>query len=80
MSRETVKVSIIMPVYNVEQYLEESLNSVLDQTLKDYELICVDDGSTDKSSEILKSIIGSSVRIHSNSESEIVLELDCIVL
>lgn len=55
MSRETVKVSIIMPVYNVEQYLEESLNSVLDQTLRDYELICVDDGSTDKSSEILKS-------------------------
>lgn len=49
-----VKVSVIMPVYNVSKYLEETLGYVLNQTLKEIELICVDDGSTDASYEILK--------------------------
>lgn len=49
-----IKVSVIMPVYNAKSYLEETLNYVLNQTLKDIELICIDDGSTDGSSEILK--------------------------
>lgn len=49
-----VKVSVIMPVYNVERYLEECLDSVLGQTLQDIEVICVDDGSTDSSLEILR--------------------------
>ncbi len=48
------KVSVIIPVYNVEQYLRECLDSVVNQTLKDIEIICVDDGSTDSSLEILK--------------------------
>ncbi len=46
-------VSIIVPVYNVEQYLSACLDSILAQTLKDLEVICVDDGSTDKSPAIL---------------------------
>lgn len=44
--------SIIVPVYNAEKYLEECLDSILCQELTDYELILVDDGSTDSSSEI----------------------------
>ena len=48
------KVSIIMPVYNGEDYLAQSIGSILDQTLDDFELICVDDGSEDSSLEILK--------------------------
>ena len=48
-------VSVIIPVYNVEKYLNECLDSVINQTLKDIEIICVDDGSSDKSLEILKS-------------------------
>ncbi len=48
------KVSVIIPVYNVEKYLRECLDSVVNQTLKDIEIICVDDGSTDSSLEILK--------------------------
>lgn len=48
------KLSIIMPIYNCEQYLSESLGSVLCQTFSDWELVCVDDGSTDKSLDILK--------------------------
>ena len=45
--------SIIIPVYNVEDYLENCLESCIAQNLSDYEIICVDDGSTDKSSAIL---------------------------
>ena len=45
-------ISIIIPVYNVEKYIRRCLNSVLAQTYKDYEIILVDDGSSDKSSVI----------------------------
>lgn len=48
------KISIIVPVYNVEKYLEDCLNSILNQNFSDYEIICVNDGSTDDSSQILK--------------------------
>lgn len=46
------KISIIVPVYNVEDYLENCIDSILNQTFKDFELILVNDGSTDKSLEI----------------------------
>ena len=48
------KISIIIPVYNAEVYVSECLQSALNQTLKEIEIICIDDGSTDKSLEILK--------------------------
>lgn len=48
------KVSIIIPVYNVERYLAECMESVVTQTLRDIEIICVNDGSTDGSFKILK--------------------------
>lgn len=47
-----MKISIVLPVYNAEKYLEECINSVLGQTCSDWELIIVNDGSTDGSSEI----------------------------
>lgn len=49
-----IKVSVIIPVYNVEKYLRECLDSVVNQTLEDIEIICIDDGSTDNSLNILK--------------------------
>lgn len=48
------KISVIIPVYNVENYLNECLDSVVNQTFEDIEIITVDDGSTDKSLSILK--------------------------
>jgi glycosyltransferase involved in cell wall biosynthesis len=48
------KVSVIIAVYNTEDYLRQCLDSVISQTLSDIEIICVNDGSTDKSPEILK--------------------------
>lgn len=47
-----MKFSILVPVYNVEQYLEECIQSILNQTYQDFELILVDDGSTDSSGKI----------------------------
>ena len=49
-----VKVSIIVPVYNVEKYLRKCLDSLVNQTLKDIEIICINDGSTDDSLNILQ--------------------------
>jgi len=48
-----VKVSVIIPVYNNEEYLSEALDSVISQTLTDIEIICINDGSTDSCPEIL---------------------------
>ncbi|MDR2869802.1 MAG: glycosyltransferase [Deferribacteraceae bacterium] len=44
-----IKVSVIIPVYNKEKYLPNCLDCMLNQTINDLELICIDDGSTDKS-------------------------------
>lgn len=57
------KVSIIIPTYNVEMYLVECMESVIHQTLKDIEIICINDGSTDGSLEILKSYAQKDERI-----------------
>ena len=55
MMSENVKVSVIIPVYNSAQYLAKCIESMLNQTLRDIEIICVDDGSTDESLDILNS-------------------------
>ena len=57
------KISIIIPVYNVEKYLRECLDSVINQTLNDIEIICIDDGSTDSSSIILEEYARKDQRI-----------------
>lgn len=57
-------ISIIMPVYNAESHLEEALSSALNQTLKNIELICIDDGSTDNSPRILSRLKEADSRIH----------------
>ena len=48
------KGSIVIPAYNVEPYLDRCLCSVVEQTVPDIEILCIDDGSTDQSLKILK--------------------------
>lgn len=49
-------VSIIIPCYNAENFIENCINSIINQTYINYEIICVDDGSTDNTLKILKFI------------------------
>ena len=51
---EKVKISIIVPIYNAEQFLEKCLNSLINQTYQNLEIVCINDGSKDKSLSILK--------------------------
>ena len=57
------QISVIVPVYNVEKYLKRCLNSILAQTFADFELICVNDGSTDTSLKILEEFAAKDKRI-----------------
>lgn len=58
-----MKISVIIPVYNVENYIEECLTSVVNQTLTDIEIILVNDGSTDNSMEKIKNFNDERIRI-----------------
>lgn len=62
-NREEVLLSIIVPVYNVEKYLKECVDSLLHQTLSQYEVILVDDGSTDSSGKICDRYASKDTRI-----------------
>lgn len=59
----STKLSIIIPVYNAEPFLRKTLDSVLEQSLKEIEVICVDDGSTDSSLSILHEYEGKDPRV-----------------
>ena len=63
MSNKNIKVSVIVPVYNTELYLERCLNSILNQTFKDIELIIVNDNSNDNSHKIIETFINENNNI-----------------
>ena len=65
------KVSVIMPIYNIEDYLGECLDSIINQTLDDIEIICVNDGSTDNSLSILEKYVEKDNRIKIISQNNI---------
>lgn len=50
---EQIKLSVIVPIYNLEKYIENTVNSICNQTYKNLEIIIVNDGSRDKSEEII---------------------------
>lgn len=58
------KVSIVIPCYNVERYVRECMQSVVNQTLRDIEIICINDGSTDSTGEILREFANKDKRIN----------------
>ena len=59
-----IKVSLILPVYNTGKYLRQCLESIENQTLKNFEVLCVDDGSTDDSVEIISEYVKKDSRFH----------------
>ena len=72
MLNSKLKITVILPVYNVENYLVDCLESVLSQSYNNYELIAVNDGSTDKSKKILESYIdkfSGKLKIYNQSNS-----------
>ncbi len=64
MKKQRFQVSIGMPVYNAEQFLEESLKSILTQSFADFEVVISDNASTDRTDEICRDFAGSVKRIH----------------
>lgn len=66
---ENIKVSVVMPIFNASDYLKPAIDAVLNQTLTDIELICVDDGSTDNSLAILKEYQSSDERVRILTEN-----------
>ena len=69
LNQDLIKVSVVMPIYNAYDYLRPAMDSVLCQTLEEIELICVDDGSTDRSLDIIKEYQKSDSRIRILTES-----------
>lgn len=63
------KVSVLMPVYNCEKYLRQALDSILAQTFKDFELIIINDGSSDSTVEILKEYSDKRIRLINNPKN-----------
>ena len=60
---ENPRISVLIPVYNAHDFLDESINSLLNQTFPDFELVCVNDGSKDDSLEILKGFAENDSRV-----------------
>lgn len=66
---ENIKVSVVMPIYNAYNYLRPAIDTVLGQTLTEIELICVDDGSTDNTLEVLKEYQAADSRVRIVTEN-----------
>src|SRR4051794_41801153 len=60
----TARISVIVPIYNVEPYLQECLDSIATQTFRDFEVVMVDDGSQDRSAEIAAAFAARDPRFH----------------
>ena len=63
MKNKEIKVSITIPIYNAEKYLKQCIESVINQTLKDIEIVLIDDGSTDGSAEICRVFVEKDNRV-----------------
>jgi len=66
---KNLKITILMPVYNGEKYLKEAIDSILDQTFKNFEFLIINDGSTDKTETIIKSYNDPRIRLLNNKKN-----------
>ena len=65
----TPKITVLMPVYNGEPYLKEAIESILNQTFQDFEFLIINDGSTDKSLEVIRSFNDARIKIIENPQN-----------
>ncbi|MGF1685039.1 glycosyltransferase family 2 protein [Photobacterium minamisatsumaniensis] len=73
---QEIKVSVVLPVYNAELYIEAAITSVLNQSFSEFELIVIDDGSTDNSLEIIKSFTDKRIKLISRENKGLVSTLN----
>ena len=69
-TNDAPKISVILPVYNAEQFINETVHSILDQTYKDFELIIVNDGSTDMTVEYIENINDKRIVLYHNETNK----------
>ncbi|WP_298037722.1 glycosyltransferase [uncultured Desulfuromonas sp.] len=69
MSTLCPKVTVLMPVYNGERFLHDSIKSILQQTFEDFEFLIIDDGSSDASNEVVESFKDSRIRLRKNKNN-----------
>ena len=69
MEKQTPKISVIMPAYNAEQYISEAIESILNQTYSNFEFIIIDDGSTDRTVEMVQSYSDPRIRFVQNEHN-----------
>jgi len=72
----TPKLSVVMPVYNGGKYLKEAIESILSQTLVDFEFVIIDDGSSDNSVQIVESYSDERIRLIKNNHQGLVKSLN----
>ena len=63
------RITVLMPVYNAERHLREAIDSILDQSFKPFEFLIIDDGSTDRSADIIASYRDPRIRFVRNREN-----------
>ena len=68
-SKSNPQVTVLMSVYNGQKYLREAIDSILNQTFKDFEFLIIDDGSTDSSAEIIRSYTDPRIRLIRNEKN-----------
>ena len=68
--RKEPLITVFMPMFNAEKYIREAIDSILGQTFKQFELLIIDDGSTDKSCEIVESYKDERIRLYFNGENK----------
>ena len=69
MNLEKAFVTIILPVYNAEKHLNEAIDSILHQSYSFFELVLINDGSTDRSDEIIQAYTDSRIRYIKNAQN-----------
>lgn len=70
------KVSVVMATYNAKGYLREAIESVLNQTFKDFEFVIIDDGSTDETIDVIKSYKDPRIRLHKKNHRGLIASLN----